>query len=331
MRSLLPLLGLAGCAWAAAEGPWNDGEDNGPSRHDVEFFARLDAEERPFGPVDVVTIDGDGVLEPLGALAGDGRATLSLPEGRHEVLVGTTLAQAAVSVVAPGPEVAVVLRCSEASALVVASADAQWSDPYAARLRSLGFGQVHEPEPAEGLGVLSTPQGLGAYSLVVLLDSIAPAADSLDESTADNLRSFVEGGGTLWLQGRWGAVLPLVDGGEPTRWEMSPPTATVESRSSALSEALGWAESLPSPPVAREQAVALDRLAPILVRVAVAGAETLLHGRAEVGGGVVHWTNLRAPQPTPGRWWRGDPEPWILPDGTWDAAPSLVDHLLLLD
>ena len=203
-----------------------------------------------------------------------------------------------------------------------------------------GLGLVHVqlgPSTAAGMAEhLSTPQGLSEYGLVAVSGHLDYETLLNNSAGVGGIEDFLGSGGGLYLSGSAHQVLAALDpeaiavGEEQGRAQYV--LASVVDP--AVSEALG----------VEQLGIPLDSDTPLPTafgaswEVVVEGEVELPSGevvlrplvaRGTLVGGRALYSAVRAPQPAAGEWWRGSPQDFSLPDGTWDGRGALLDRLLL--
>ena len=210
-------------------------------------------------------------------------------------------------------------------------------DPVGRRLEALGLQSVREGpgSAAAAAQLFALPVGLAEYGLVLVGGDLDYPALLSDPQAMAGLVDHLEGGGGLYLSG---AAWPLLLALAPDAVEVCPSTTDfgyVEASVSheELLEQLDW--SRVGVPLAAGLPV-LDGMGEGVawltgeVQTAELGlVDGALMVEVEVGNGRVLYVTFNASEPRADEWWLGDPEPWELPDGSWDGRGAAIDRMLL--
>lgn len=338
--ALLGLVAAPGCDWAAADGPWNqtDDEDDAPSVL-VSGSVCTPNGLRGVPGVPVSLTDAEDTLVAATTTDPWGAWQVEVAPGRYTVLAGTAdgfSAGSAVQVAAEDEVLDAPATCFGAArpqAFVLESAAS--TDRLGARLTGLGLTRVHEgpSSPAAAGQLLGSPQGLEDYGIAALLDELDLSTMLSQAGAVDGLRDHVEAGGLLFLVGdavpALDALLPgavtALGGAAVTGWV----GATVED--AVLEEHLQW--SRVGVPYAKDTPLFQAGEGDVLLRATLEGPDgpvtADLLTRFPLGDGTIVLSSIPAPTPRADGWWIGDPEAWTQGDGSWDGRGAVLDRVLL--
>ncbi|MCP4872946.1 MAG: hypothetical protein GY898_30000 [Proteobacteria bacterium] len=286
----------------------------------------------------------DDTGEPVAAGVSDvfeGRwAVEDLPAGAYSFVARTGHFEAAAAFDVVDGDVELALRLSSSLPVVLDVRDeaGRTFDPVPARLEAMGLTSVRQgPESASvAADSFAQPQGLFEYGLVLLGGELDWSVVADDPAAVDGLEDFVRAGGGLVIGASAQPVLEaLIPGaldflvGETAAFGY-----TEAYTDAALIEHFQWhgvgvpiLEGMPLvEDVADHANVALaggvENLAGELVTAALAV-------EVELGEGTVLFVTFAAAEPRADEWWFGDPDPYRLPDGSWDGRGAVLDRLLL--
>jgi len=333
-----------GCGWSAADGPWNDStlESTPEVLAAVTLSVVTPDGGRAVAGADVELLDvaGEpiavGVSGPFGGFSAEG-----LAPGRVAVVARTGHFEAASVADLEGGAVGLPpLRLSSTLPVVLDVRDeaGRTFDPVGARLDALGLASVRQgPESgAAAADSFAQPQGLFEYGLVLLGGDLDWTVVAGDPAAIDGLEDFVRAGGGLVIGA---SARPVLEA-------LLPGVLYFVAGDSA---AFGYTEAYTDAPLIDhfqwhgvgvpvvEGMPLVDELAEH-AHVALAGdVQTLAGGvvtaalavEVALGEGTVLFVAFAAPEPRADEWWQGDPDPYRLPDDSWDGRGAVLDRLLL--
>lgn len=338
--ALLGLLAASGCDWAAADGPWNqtDDDDDAPTAL-VSGSICTPNGLRGVPGVPVSLTDAEDTMVAAATTDPWGWWQVEVPPGRYTVLAGTDDGFSAGTAVQVADEdevldtPSVCFGAARPQAFLLESAAG--ADHLGARLTGLGLTRVHEgpTNPAAAGQVLGSPQGLEDYGIAALLDELDLTTILAQAGAVDGLRDHVEAGGLLYLVGdavpALDALLPgavsALGGAAASGWV----GASVED--AELEDHLQW--SRVGVPYVKDAPLFQAAEGEVLLRATLdgpAGPVTAdLLTRFSLGEGAIVLSSIPAPTPRADGWWIGDPEDWKQGDGSWDGRGAVLDRVLL--
>jgi hypothetical protein len=283
--------------------------------------------------VGVELVDGDG--EPLALVASqdDGTWAAEVPPGlvRSVARTGPWQASSTGAAAEGAPQRILELDGVEPEVLVLPRSP---GGNLVDRLQHAGVVHVHAA-PADGeeaAALLSAPQGLFAYALLVVEDGfeLAPVLGDADALSA--VADFAAQGGGIFVEGGAASLIEALRPGD-TNWapgaEGVVPAVVVDA---ALAGSLGWEELwvpvAAGKPVARSSATGVPLLGAVVEVEGAGPVDAWLGLRWEEPGFHCRWFAAVAPPVRSSEWWRGDPEAWSQADGRWEGRAAVVDRLL---
>jgi|GEM_PF-2815880 len=327
-------LGLTGCDWAAADGPWNRDPTPPPAGDGALVGTLCTPDGRPVPAAELQLEPADG---------GDGVGVVTELDGHFEVAglapgswsldatVGHFSLQRRVEVSdAESDLAAVCLDPAEPRALVLRGPDAAWADRVLERLRGFELAIAHAgtDDAALAASLLATPQGLGDYDVAALGSGLASDAIVLHDGAMGGLRDFLGRGGGLYLSGDTWPILQALVPGSLAPHEHPADHDRVEVQ---LLGDLAWHAGRAQVELTIVAGQALFAATGADVEVLAEGrvldaagdkVDSPLLLRVPVGDGAVVYSALRAPEPADEEWWVGD-------GVGGDLRGGLIDHLLL--
>ena len=335
---------LVGCGWSAADGPWNDPtpEPTPEVRATLEVTVVTPDGARQVAGVALELLDPQGDSVAVGSSGSFGTWTVpDLPAGTWSVRARTGHFESAASFEVVDRDVVLdSLRLSRSLPVVldVRDEEGRTFDPVPARLEAMGLTSLRAgPESASvAAGSFAQPQGLFEYGLVLLGGTIDWAAVAADRAAMDGLEDFVRAGGGLVVGASARPVIEeLVPGAlDFVVGDVAAFGYTEAYTDAALIDHLQW-HGVGVPIL--EGMPLVEDLAPH-AHVALAGDVETVAGEVvtaalaveiDLGEGTVLFVAFAAPEPRADEWWFGDPDPYRLPDGSWDGRGAILDRLLL--
>lgn len=336
---------VGGCDWAAADGPWNDGDESATAPVLVSVSGTVCAPSglRDVPGIEVTLVDaadtvvGEAVTDPWGVWEAE------LPEGRFTMNIGGGgNFQAFDVVIVSGSEpIASGALCFERGtpeALLFRSAVSEATDLLGQRLSGLGLDHVHDgpSDSTSAAQILASPAGLVEYGIVALLGGLDFGALSVEAGALDGLRDHLAAGGGIFLGADAWPVLDALAPGTVSRLDTVASGGWVPADvvDGGLADQLQW----PTVGVPVPKDGTLLRAGPGAVPLLTAWVPTGADGQAQevdlllrvsLDGGTVLLSSFLAPPPRADAWWMGDPAPVQLPDGAWDGRGGVLDRLLL--
>ncbi len=335
---------IAGCDWAAADGPWNDPDPDPSPVADARVSGRVctpsglhDAPGLAIELVDAAdTIVGSTSTDPWGGW------TVQLPPGRYtlEVGAGGNFRAFGVAILDGDSSVEAGDLCLERGtpqALLFRSVETEGTDLLDQRLAGLGLDHVHDgPSDSAGAAqILASPAGLVDYGIVALLGGLDFAQLAAQPNALDGLRDHLGSGGGLFLASEAWPILDALAPGSATRVGTAFGGFTVaDVVDPVLEDQLQWPQvGLPVPKdgtllVAGPDATPLLR-STVPVGDEAQATEVDLLFRLALGGGTIVVSSFLAPPPRADGWWMGDPGEVQTSDGVWEGRGAVLDRTLL--
>ena len=333
--SVLSLFALAGCDWAAADGPWN-GEP--PTAVElVDATGAICAPDGMRGAPGLTVRWFDALDQAVLEETTDpwGRYPVSLPPARYTVAAGDGVFDAlGVVSLDEAPQAPLCLQRSAPQALVLRTELASATDLIDARLDGLGIEHVHDgPTDATTAGqLLGSPAGLVDYGVLAVAGALDFDALAAEPGALDGLREFLGNGGGLYLSGEAWPLLELL---APGRIGAAAHTAEGFVEADVADATLALQLDHDTVGVRLHAGAVIfdepsDLEVDVLLRGTVDGVDEPLPllQRLRVEGGTVVLSSFLAPGPRPGEWWMGPPTD-VLPDGSWDGRGAVLDRLIL--
>lgn len=336
--ALLWLVILAGCDWAAADGPWNDGDEPlEEGEHAVTGTVCTPNGLHDVPGLHVELRDAEDGLVAEASTDPWGEWEVALPAGRYTVEVGVGgqfTGFDSVVVEGSGVRGRVCLQGDAPEALVFAGVTAQASDLLRQRLSGLGLAHVHEGPATTGdiIQVLASPAGLVDYGIVAILGDLDHAAIAADAGAIGGLEDHLARGGGVFLSAEAWAVADALSPGRLDGLGVAAGSWVEAAASPELATWLDWpVVGVPVPKdLSLVQGVDVDVLLSAGVETAEGGTvDADLLVRWSQDGGTVVVASFPAPPPRADSWWMGEPSLPTGSDGAWDGRGAVLDRVLL--